>query len=138
MAGRNRLIRKAILTILWESDKALTKEEILTAIEADTGRFYINATPTSNTIGSLLSKSTQIIRGEQTTVFAGDGRNRKVPTFAINRSLIKTERDLLLTTPFGLLDDDDKLRAVVCVGCARKRIPQCVDLCLECFNATLG
>lgn len=138
MAGRNRLIRKAILTILWESEEPLTKEQIMQKIEHDTGRFYINSEPTSNTIGSLLSKSTQIISDGETTVFAGDGRNRKVPTFVINRSLIKTEEDLLMTTPYQLLDDADKVRCAVCRSCGRKRLLSNTTLCLECHRADVG
>ncbi len=136
MAGNNRYVRKAILTLLWESDVALTKEEILERINANKGRFLITSQPTSQTLGSLLAKSTQIVRADDVKVFAGDGRNRKMPTFTINRSLIKTEDELEMTTPYQLLHKDRKHLASVCHSCARRRILSSETLCLECHRAT--
>lgn len=136
MAGRNKSVRKAILVILFESDEPLTKTQVLESLEKQKGRFLLNSQPTSNSIGSLLAKSSQIIRGEEISVFAGDGRNRKTPTFLINRSLIKCEEDLLLTTPYKLLSQEDQKRCNVCVECARMRILSSETLCLECHRAT--
>jgi len=136
MAGNNRYVRKAILTLLWESDRPLTKEEILSQINEDRGRFLINSQPTSNTLGSLLAKSTQIVRADDVKVFAGDGRNRKMPTFTINRSLIKTEDELEMTTPWQLLPKDRQGDASICQSCARRRILATETACLECHRTT--
>jgi len=138
MSATNSRIRRAILDVLWESDISLTKEQIASVIEKERGRWNLNSCPTSNTMGSLLTKSTQIVKGEPVMVFAGDGRNRRMPTFLINRSLIKCEEDLRLTTPYNLLTDAEKEQCIVCPSCARKRLPYADGLCLECSRTTEG
>ena len=133
MAGNNRMVRRAIAKILWDADKPLTKEEVLSVLLE--GSFNITTEPTANSLGSLLSKNPQIKKSDNVRVFSGDGRYRSVPSFVINRELIKEESDILLTFPHNALSKKEKALATVCKQCGRTRIfPNGENKCLHCIR----
>ena len=134
MAGNNATVRRSIAYLLWKETEPLTKEEILTRLIE--GGYGLNTEPTGNSLGSLLSKNPQVSRADNQRVFCGDGRFRSVPTFLLNRELIREYEDILLTFPINALKKGEKELASICLGCGRTRIkPVDSETCLLCLRS---
>jgi hypothetical protein len=135
MAGNNKVLRRAIVAILWESQEPLSKEEIIKRVVES--KDFKNMSPSSATVGTILNKNNpQVIKSGTIRLFCGDGRWRRKPLFSINHALIKEEGDILLTTPINALSPLERERATMCAGCSRMRImPSGQDTCLECLRS---
>ena len=132
MAGNNRTVRRAIIKILWDNARPMTKAEILTCIKND---FRIPSLPSTQSLGSLLSKNPQVIKADTEIVLCGDGRRRRTVRYAVNRDLIHDESDIMLTLPHNALYKVERSQATQCKGGGRVRIkPPDSIVCLHCIR----
>ena len=132
MAGNNRTVRRAIIKILWDNARPMTKAEILTCIKND---YRIPSLPSTQSLGSLLSKNPQVIKADTEIVLCGDGRRRRTVRYAVNRDLIFEENDIMLTLPHNALYKKDRGNAIQCKTCGRVRImPPNSEVCLHCVR----
>lgn len=133
MAGHNKTLRRAIPEILWKAEEPLTKEEIMRELKSP---IYINLNPSSASLGTILNNNPQVIKVDTVRVFCGDGRFRRKPRFGLNRSLIRSKSEIVLTLPINALLPDERLKATLCLLCSRHRIkPEGSEECLECSRA---
>ena len=127
---RNRRIRRIVLDTLWEKG-AMTKGQMYEHIHEN---YKLLKEPTEHSLSSIMNKNCQVIPvgTEVTTTETG---NKTLHTlFDIDRELITTNEELIMTMPVGILTKAESKDVGRCHQCARLRILLVNGLCLQCHK----
>ena len=129
MAVRNKVCRRLILEALFNHG-AMTRTEMFDHLNKHHNLLREN---TEHSIGSLMFKSSQIIETDTVVSFTDSGNKVILKKMDIDRSVIKTTEDLVMSMPNGLLTKAELKKYEIgrCPTCARQRILETHE-CLEC------
>lgn len=90
--------------------------------------------PTEHSISSLLHKSCQVVEVGKVVVETESG-NRAIHTlFDINRDIITSHDELVMSMPDKLLTPTESHGLIRCLSCARKRKEYTDGQCLFCIK----
>jgi len=129
MSANNRRIRRVIVDLLWKHGP-LTRNELSSLLHKSRG---IREVPSDTSLSSLLSKNVQLISVGSVKVENIAGATTYHMSFDIDRDLIKTKDDILLTRPPSCMTGYQRKRAQRCSVCGRHRIfPKDSVVCFHC------
>ena len=132
MRGRNTILRRILLETLWKHG-AMNKSEIYQRIMDENRLLKI---PTEHSISSLLHKSCQVVEVGKVVVETESGNRATHTLFDINRDIIKSERELVMSMPDKLLTAEESHDVIRCLECARKRKDYLDGRCLFCVKSS--
>ena len=125
--ARNVRIRRLVAEILF-SKGAMTKTQMFGYLNK---HYKLLKEPTEHSLSSIMNKNSQVISIGTEVAVTESGNKTTHILFDVNRDIIKTYDDLVMTMPFTLLSKQESKRAFRCPSCARVRI-FVGDECLEC------
>tara|TARA_Y100000593_G_scaffold24285_3_gene48357 strand:- start:211 stop:609 length:399 start_codon:yes stop_codon:yes gene_type:complete len=132
MSANNARVRRVVLNILW-NEGPLTKEAIMDRLSQDN-----RLQPSNQSLGSILSKSHQIVVSGKSKVLTTTGIKRSRNLFDIDRSWIFSLEELRFTYPLNMMTKTESREAKRCKGCSRVRlIPEGSEKCLSCERRSL-
>lgn len=127
--NNNKRVRRAIVEILLEHG-ACTREQVAEHLQNYKG---VKNVPSPNSLSALMSKNPQVVIVGREKVEMTIGVNTHHMLFDIDREIIKTKEDLILTRPISVMTPSERRKSVQCSQCARTRIlPEGSDICLTC------
>jgi len=130
--ARNVRIRRLIAEILF-TNGSMTKTQMFSFLEKN---HRLLKEPTEHSISSMLNKNSQVIPVGTAIAFTESGNKTTHTLFDVNREVIHTYQDLVMTMPVALLTVDEAKQTNRCPTCARVRILAINGLCLECRHTT--
>ena len=131
MSANNKRVRRAIVKILWIYGP-MTKHTLADKLQ---DLKSVRQVPSPNSLSALLCKNTQVVSMGSEKVESISGVKTKHMIFGINTDLIRSEEDLILTTPYNIMTPSQKKKAVKCPTCGRRRLlPENSDSCLRCIR----
>jgi|TARA_R100001163_G_C5068132_1_gene207962 hypothetical protein len=129
--NNNKRVRRAIVELLLEHGPA-TREEVAELLQNYKG---VKNVPSPNSLSALMSKNPQVVIVGKQKVEMTLGINTQHMLFDIDRQVIKTKDDLILTRPISVMTPSERRVAIQCQGCGRTRImPKGSDLCITCVR----
>ena len=132
MSANNARIRRLVLDILW-TDGPMTKEAIMDIVSEDN-----RLQPSNQSLGSILSKSHQIVQSGKEKVLSITGVTRYRKLFDVDRSWIHSQEELPLTYTPNMFLKQQIEKAKQCASCSRLRLlPEGSDICLFCQRRRL-
>jgi len=93
MSANNKRVRRIIVDILWEYG-AMTKEGMAAMLSKTKN---IRTVPSPHSLSALLSKNPQIVQVGSTKVENAIGTSANHLVYDINRKIIHTKEDIMLT-----------------------------------------
>lgn len=126
--ARNVRVRRLVAEILY-SNGAMTKTKMFSYLA---NNHKLLKEPTEHSLSSIMNKNSQVIRVGTEIAVTESGNKTTHILFDVNRDIIKTYDDLVMTMPFTLLTKEESKGACRCPKCARVRIPSSGQVCLEC------
>jgi len=131
MSANNKRIRRVIVDLLFEFGPS-TKERMAELLQQ---KKNVRSIPSPHTLSALLSKNPQIIAIGKEEVENIVGIKAKHLIYDINRNLIQSKDDIMLTRTPTIMTPHQKTLARKC-GCGRLRVfPDGYDECLHCLRA---
>jgi len=130
MSANNTRIRRIIADILYDSGP-LTKEGVAKQLGSIK---TIRAIPSPHSLASLLCKNIQIVSVGSAIVESAVGTKSKHLLYDINRKLIKSKDDLILTRSPTIMTPAEKRKSEKC-KCGKIRVlPPKEEICLHCIR----
>jgi len=90
--------------------------------------------PTEHSLSSIMNKNCQVIPVGTEVTITETGNKTLHTLFDINRDLITTKEELIMSMPVGILTKKESDGVARCHQCARTRILMDSGLCLECHK----
>ncbi len=91
--------------------------------------------PSPNSLSALMSKNPQVVIVGKQKVEMTVGINTQHMLFDIDREVIKTKDDLILTRPISVMTPSERSKAKQCPVCAKTRImPTDENHCIACIR----
>ncbi len=129
--NNNKRVRRAIVEILLKHG-ACTREQVAEHLQTYKG---VKNVPSPNSLSALMSKNPQVVIVGREKVEMTSGINTHHMLFDIDRTVIKTKDDLILTRPISVMTPSERKKARQCGKCGRTRImPEGSDICLTCLR----
>lgn len=129
--NNNKRVRRAIVELLLEHGPA-TREEVAELLQNYKG---VKNVPSPNSLSALMSKNPQVVIVGKQKVEMTLGINTHHMMFDIDRVVIKTKDDLILTRPISVMTPSERRKAIQCKDCGRTRImPKGSNKCLACHR----
>ena len=129
--NNNKRVRRAIVELLLEHGPA-TREEVAELLQNYKG---VKNVPSPNSISALMSKNPQVVIVGKQKVEMTVGINTQHMLFDIDREVIKTKDDLILTRPISVMTPSERKKAKQCSMCAKTRImPTDKNNCIACIR----
>ena len=129
--NNNKRVRRAIVEILLK-EGGCTREQVAYHLQNYKG---VKNVPSPNSLSALMSKNPQVVIIGREKVEMTIGVNTHHMLFDIDREVIKTEEDLILTRPISVMTPSERRKAKQCRACARTRIlPEDSDECITCIR----
>ena len=133
---RNKEIRRLVLETLFHNG-SMTKGQMFDHLKT---HYRLLKEPTEHSLSSIMQKNCQIVKVGKTVVHTQTGSSTKHALFDVDRVLIDSYQDLVLTMPIGIVTKDEleafgKMR---CHTCARERLRPPFDSggkCFQCHNS---
>lgn len=130
MSANNKRIRRVIVDLLFEFGPS-TKERMAELLQQ---KKNVRSIPSPHTLSALLSKNPQIIAVGKEEVENIVGIKAKHLIYDINRNLIQSKDDIMLTRTPTIMTPHQKTLAQKC-HCGRHRVfPDGYDECLHCVR----
>ncbi len=129
--NNNKRVRRAIVELLLEHGPA-TREEVAELLQNYKG---VKNVPSPNSLSALMSKNPQVVIVGKQKVEMTVGINTQHMLFDIDREVIKTKDDLILTRPISVMTPSERKKAKQCPVCAKTRImPTDENHCIACIR----
>lgn len=129
--NNNKRVRRAIVELLLEHGPA-TREEVAELLQNYKG---VKNVPSPNSLSALMSKNPQVVIVGKQKVEMTVGINTQHMLFDIDREVIKTKDDLILTRPISVMTPSERSKAKQCPVCAKTRImPTDENHCIACIR----
>jgi len=129
--NNNKRVRRAIVELLLEHGPA-TREEVAELLQNYKG---VKNVPSPNSLSALMSKNPQVVIVGKQKVEMTLGINTHHMLFDIDREVIKTRDDLILTRPISVMTPSERRKAIQCSTCAKTRImPEDETTCIACIR----
>lgn len=129
--NNNKRVRRAIVELLLEHGPA-TREEVAELLQNYKG---VKNVPSPNSLSALMSKNPQVVIVGKQKVEMTLGINTQHMLFDIDRQVIKSKDDLILTRPISVMTPSERRVAIQCQGCGRTRImPKGGEVCISCVR----
>lgn len=110
----------------------MTKDQLATYLATEKS---IRTIPSPHSLAALCSKNVQVVTVGSEKVENAVGIPQKHAVYDINRDLIKSKEDIVLTRATGTMTPKEKRDAVKCDCCGRVRLlPENSDVCLWCVR----
>ena len=130
MSANNKRVRRIIVDILWEYG-AMTKEGMAAMLSKTKN---IRTVPSPHSLSALLSKNPQIVQIGSTKVENAIGTSAYHLVYDINRKVIKSKEDIMLTRSPTVMTPAQMKEAEQC-SCGKIRIfPVNETRCLHCIR----
>ncbi len=127
--NNNKRVRRAIVELLLEYGPA-TREEVAELLQTYKG---VKNVPSPHSLSALMSKNPQVVIVGKQKVEMTLGINTHHMLFDIDRQVIKTKDDLILTRPISVMTPSERKVAIQCQTCGRTRImPKESSQCISC------
>ena len=128
MAKNNARLRRRIAYILFEHGP-LTRIQVCEQLHEE-GLF--REVPSESSLAALISKNTQVVSVGNEKIELSNGTFVRNMKFDVDRNLIKSEEDILLTMPYSSMTNRQKKDAVRCSSCKQLRLMPDMQKCLIC------
>tara|TARA_B100001094_G_C18150787_1_gene783559 strand:- start:243 stop:650 length:408 start_codon:yes stop_codon:yes gene_type:complete len=129
--NNNKRVRRAIVELLLKHGPA-TREEVAELLQNYKG---VKNVPSPNSLSALMSKNPQVVIVGKQKVEMTLGINTHHMLFDIDREVIKTKDDLILTRPISVMTPTERREATQCPSCAKTRIlPNGETKCIACIR----
>lgn len=127
--NNNKRVRRAIVEVLLKHG-ACTREQVAQHLQNYKG---VKNVPSPNSLSALMSKNPQVVIVGREKVEMTNGVNTHHMLFDIDRQVIQTPDDLILTRPISVMTPKERKVAIQCKGCGRTRImPDETSICISC------
>lgn len=127
--NNNKRVRRAIVELLYKHG-ACTREQVAEHLQNYKG---VKNVPSPNSISALMSKNPQVVIVGREKVEMTNGINTYHFQFDIDRKVIQSEEDLILTRPLSVMTPSERRQAIQCECCGRTRVlPDGQQPCLSC------
>jgi len=125
---RNKQVRRIIVETLWVQGP-MTKGQMYSYIEIN---HNLLKEPTEHSLSSIMNKNSQVVNVGFEIAMTESGNKASHVLFDIDRDMIKTHRELIMTMPISILHASELRGVGRCPLCARKRILTSNKICLMC------
>ncbi len=130
MSANNRRIRRVIVELLYEHGE-MTKEKMADLL----GRIKsVRTVPSPHSLSALMAKNSQIVVVGKELVENAVGTKAIHLVYDINRKLIQSKDDIILTRSLTVMSPSEKEKCQKC-KCGRIRVfPTDSTVCLHCIR----
>ena len=107
----------------------MTRIQVCEALH-DEGLF--REVPSESSLAALISKNTQVVSVGDAKIELSNGSFVRNMLFDVDRDLIKSEEDIVLTMPYSSMTNKQKSESSRCPCCKQIRIMADMEKCLIC------